>query len=172
MIDHSKEYANLGLIVAVGQNKEIGSRNNLIWRIKEDLDFFKNVTTDSYVIMGKNTYESMPKNLPRRKYIVLSRSLDFNLELPKIVHHSLEETLEFVSQRKNSDFWVIGGGIVYANFLPYIYSMHITRIYDTCSEADTFFPEFNENEWQENIGEELYCPENGVNYRHVLCLRK
>ena len=172
MIELKKEYANLGLIVAVGESKEIGSKNNLIWRIKEDLDFFKNVTMDSYIIMGRKTYESIPKNLLGRKYIVLSQDKYFNLETPKIINRSIDETLEFVSEKKESNFWVIGGGIIYAKFLPYVFSMHITKIHNINSEADTFFPEFNENEWQENRGEELYCPENNVNYRHTLYLKK
>ena len=63
---------NLGLIVAIGKNREIGYQNKLIWRIKEDLDFFKNITMNSYIIMGRTTYESLPKNLSGRKYIILS----------------------------------------------------------------------------------------------------
>ena len=56
-------YNNLGLIVAVGQNNEIGYNNDLIWKIKEDLTFFKNVTKKSYINMGKKTYDYMPKKL-------------------------------------------------------------------------------------------------------------
>ncbi len=65
---------NLDLIVAKGKNNEIGYKKDLIWRIKEDLLFFKDVTMNSYIIMGRNTYESMPKKLPGRKYIILSKN--------------------------------------------------------------------------------------------------
>jgi dihydrofolate reductase len=170
--ERDKRYPNMGLIVATAQNREIGYKKELICRIKEDLEFFKKITMDSYVIMGRNTYESMPKNLPRRKYIVLSRDEKFNLEPPKIVHRSLEETLVFVSQERESTFWVIGGEIIYTNFLPYIDTMHITEISATYPDADAFFPEFNKDEWHENAGEKLYCPKNDVNYRHLLYLRK
>lgn len=172
MSEKDKQYLNMGLIVAIAQNREIGYKKELIYRIKEDLAKFKQITMDSYIIMGRNTYESIPKNLPRRKYIVLSRDDKFNLEPPKIVHRSLEETLAFISKEKESTFWVIGGEKIYAKFLPYIDKMHVTEIFSTYPNADTFFPEFNKDEWYKNAGEKLYCSENNVDYRHVLFLRK
>ena len=172
MPEKSKQYSNLGIIAAVAQNREIGSQNELLCHIKEDLEFFKKITMDSYIIMGRNTYESMPKNLSRRNYIILSRDENFNLDAPKIVHHNIETTLAFVSQESNSAFWVIGGGIIYNNFLPYVDKMHITEIFKEYPNADIFFPEFNKEEWQENVEEVQYCPESKVNYRHVLYLRK
>lgn len=172
MMEKNKQYPNMGLIVATAQNREIGYKKELIYRIKEDLEFFKQITMDSYLIMGRNTYECMPKSLPRRRYIVLSRDEKFNLEPPKIVHRNLEETLTFVSQEKESTFWVVGGAIIYKKFLPYIDKMYITEIFSKYPDADTFFPEFNKDEWYKNCGEELYCSENNVNYRHVLYLRK
>ena len=108
----NNKYPNLGLIVAMGQKGEIGYQNDLFWRIKEDLTFFKNTTMDSYIIMGRNTYDSMPKNLKGRSYIVLSRDNKFNLESPKIVHRNVNETLSFISHEKDSKFWVVGGGII------------------------------------------------------------
>ena len=172
MTEQDKQYSNMGLIVATGKNREIGCKKDLIWRIKEDLEFFKKVTMNSYIIMGRNTFESIPKNLPGRKYIVLSRDQDFSLETPKIVHRSIAETLAFVSQKNNSTFWIIGGGMIYANFLPYVNKMHITKINESYPAADTFFPEFNKDEWHEKADEELYCSENDVNYGHVLYLKK
>lgn len=162
----------MGLIAAIAQNREIGYKKGLIYRIKEDLEFFKRITMDSYIIMGRNTYESMPRNLSKRRYIVLSRDEKFNLESPKIVHRSLEETLAFVSQERESKFWVAGGEIIYTNLLPYIDKMHITEIYAEYPNADTFFPEFNKDEWYKSEGEKLYSPESSINYRHVLYLRK
>ncbi len=172
MIKQNKQYSNLGLIVAIGQNREIGHQNKLIWRIKEDLDFFKKITMDSYIIMGRNTYKSMPKNLKGRNYIVLSRDENFSLEIPKLVHRNIDETLAFISQDSNSKFWVVGGGIIYTNFLPHVDMMHITQIDDSYSDADTFFPEFNKEEWSEEVGEDLQCSKNNVNYNHTLYLRK
>ncbi len=164
-------YFNLGLIVAMGQNREIGQNNNLIWKIKEDLNFFKNVTMNSYIIMGRNTYDSMPKNLSGRKYIVLSRNNDFILDSTKMVHRNIEETLEFVKKNNTVNFWVIGGGKIYTSFLPFVNTMHITKIEDSYKDADTFFPKFNIEEWDENIGELKYS-ENNIKYRHILLKKR
>ncbi len=172
MMNNNGKYPNMGLIAAIAQNREIGYKKELICRIRDDLEFFKQITMGSYVIMGRNTYDSMPKNLPGRSYIVLSRDEEFNLEQPKIVHRSLEETLAFVTQEEDSMFWVVGGEIIYTNLLPYVDKMHITEICAKYPNADTFFPEFNKDEWQESKGEELFCSENNVHYNHVLYLRK
>ncbi len=165
-----KNYDNLGLIVAMGKNREIGYKNNLIWSIKEDLLFFKKVTMDSYIIMGKNTYESMPKNLKGRTYIVLSRNKDFTLEPPKIVHRSIDETLLFIDKNKKEKFWVVGGGIIYQEFLPFVSKMHITKINDSFMGADAFFPAYNSEDWYEQDSDMLY--EENISYKHVLLKRK
>lgn len=167
----NKEYSNLGLIVAMGQNGEIGCQNDLIWRIKEDLTFFKNTTMDSYIIMGRKTYDSMPKNLKGRRYIVLSRDNNFVLDSPKIVHHNVDETLSFVSQDKDSRFLVVGGGAIYNLFLPYVSFMHITQIKDSFEKADTYFPSLNKEEWNQQLGENMQS-EDGINYRHTVLIRK
>lgn len=164
--------SNLGLIVAAGKNGEIGYQQNLIWRIKEDLTFFKNTTMGSYIIMGKNTYDSMPKRLPGREYVVLSRDNSFILPDNQKLCRSVEETLDFVSSQPDSKFLVVGGGIIYEQFMPYVDYMHITEIEATYPQADTYFPQFNIEEWNKETGEEMYCPDNGVAYKHALYKRK
>ncbi len=167
----NRKYHNIELVVAMGKNGEIGYKNDLIWRIKEDLDFFKNTTMGSFMIMGRNTYNSMPKNLEGRKYIVLSRDSNFTLESPKIVYHSIDEVLSRVTQDQNSKFFVVGGGTIYKAFLPYLSTMYITQIEDTFPNADTYFPEFNENEWNQITGN-LKQSEEGIKYRHIVLVKK
>lgn len=162
-------YENLGLIVAMGRNREIGYNNDLIWRIKEDLDYFKTTTMGSYMIMGRKTYDSMPKNLPGRKYIVLSRSGDLILDSSKILHRSVEETLDFVSKSGALKFYVVGGSTIYKEFLPYVSHMHITEIDDEFSLADTYFPPFKEEEWLVSYGKTKDTQDN-LRYRHTLRL--
>lgn len=163
-------YDNLGLIVAKGLNEEIGYQNCLIWRIKEDLNFFKQITMNSYIIMGRKTYESMPKNLPGRKYIILSRNENGEFDHSKIVHHKLEETLFYISSNPEESFWVVGGGEIYRQFLPYVSLMHITEILDT-QQADVFFPNFSEEDFVRNNGALLSSPDN-ISYRHSVLTRK
>ena len=163
-------YDNLGLIVARGLNGEIGYQNTLIWKIKEDLAFFKQVTMNSYIIMGRKTYESMPKNLLGRRYIILSRSKNFEFDDSKIVQHNLGDTLFCVSSNPGESFWVIGGEEIYRQFLPYVSLMHITEILDT-KQADAFFPNFSEDEFDRKNGALLNSPEN-ISYRHSILTRK
>lgn len=164
-------YENLGLIVAMGKNREIGYKNDLIWKIREDLNFFKTTTMGSYMIMGRRTYESMPKHLQNRRYIILSRSSDFVLDSAKILHRDIRETLEFVSRSLDEKFFVVGGSAIYKEFLPYVSTMHITEISDSFPLADAYFPSFDETDW-ENLEGDTLRSENDINYRHTLRISK
>ena len=161
---------NLSLIAAIGQNMELGYQNDLIWRIKEDLQFFKEKTMGTYIIMGRKTYESLPKNLPGRKYIVLSSDKNINSSDRLIAFRNIKDILEFIKSMEDSYFYVIGGGQVYGSFLPYVNSMHLTEINASFEQADTFFPTFDKKEWIQESGQ--LFKENEISYRHVLYLKK
>lgn len=166
-----KKFKNLGLIVAIGQNREIGYQNDLIWRIREDLDYFRRVTMGSYIIMGRNTCESMPKNLSGRRYIVLSRDRNLVLDSKKILNRSVEESLEFIVSKKSEKFFVVGGSAIYKEFLPYINFMHITEIEQSFSLADAYFPDYDENDFT-TLEDSGFMIEGNIEYRHRLLLRK
>jgi len=161
---------NLSIIASIGKNRELGYQNDLIWRIKEDLQFFKETTMGSYIIMGKNTFNSLPKNLPGRKYVVLTSDLNLCTNDKITVLRNLKETLEFVKSFDSYQHYVIGGGQVYSSFLPYVDSMYLTEIDAEFNQADTFFPEFDKDEWKKEEGVTLQ--ENDTSYKHVLYLRK
>lgn len=167
----AKNFKNLGLIVATGQNREIGYQNDLIWRIKEDLDYFRKVTMGSYIIMGRNTYESMPKNLSGRRYIVLSRDRNLVLDSKKILNRSVKESLEFIVSKKSEKFFVVGGSAIYKEFLPYINFMHITEIEQSFSLADAYFPDYDENDFT-TLEDSGFMMEGNIEYRHKLLLKK
>lgn len=166
----NNHFENLGIIVAMGNNREIGYQQNLIWKIKEDLKFFKNITMNSYIILGRNTYESMPKNLNGRKYIILTKDNKLIADEQKIICNSIDEILSLVYKENNSKFWVIGGGVVYKEFLPFVNVMHITHIDATYQNADTFFPYFDLNDWVNQS--EIKCNEDNINYTHNILVRK
>ena len=150
------------LIVAVGKNNEIGKDNNLIWHIKEDLQFFKNMTINQKILMGKNTFLSFPKPLKDRKHIVISTSLE--LEDKSIeVFRSIDE---FFDTYKDSEeeIYVIGGASIYKAFLPLCEELYITEI-DNSFEADTYFPEFDKSMYDK---EELSSFDEPYKYKHVL----
>lgn len=158
----------LKMIAAVGKNNELGKDNNLIWPIKEDLKFFKNVTIGHTVIMGGNTFYSLPKVLPNRTNIVLSQE---KIDVPEevILYNDVNEFLE---DYKNKDeiVFVIGGGTIYRLFIDKVDEIYLTEIDAECNDATVYFPNFNKNEFNK---EELSShSENDLNYKHVLYRRK
>lgn len=154
----------LKIIAAVGKNNELGKDNTLIWPIKEDLKFFKNVTTGHTVIMGSNTFYSLPKVLPNRTNIVLSRK---NLVLPEgvILYHNIDE---FLNDYKDKDeiVFVIGGGTIYRLFIDKADEIYLTEIDKECREATVYFPEFDKELYDKEILSENI--EEDINYKHVL----
>lgn len=153
------------IIAAIGKNNELGKDNNLIWHLKGDLKFFKETTTGSTVIMGRKTFESLPKMLPNRHHIVLSRNNSFPSEVE--VYKTLDELLENLNKR-NEEMFVIGGGSVYKMFIPYADKLYLTEI-DATSEADTYFPDFDKSLYERE--ELLENADEGIKYKHVLYRR-
>lgn len=141
----------ISIIVAVAENRAIGFENKLIYWLPNDLKRFKELTTGNTIIMGRRTFESLPKGaLPNRRNIVLSRhgkAEDFS-------GADLYPTLDAALASCEGDVYIIGGASVYAEALPQADRLCLTHIYDTPAQADTFFPAINEHEWVETFREE------------------
>ncbi len=135
----------LSLIVAVAENGVIGRANQLPWRLPEDLQRFRRITTGHPVIMGRKTFESIGRPLPGRTNIVVSRTGVF----PGTVSaHSLEEALTEASRASGAgEIFVIGGGEIYRAALPLATRIHLTRVHSSV-EGDATFPELG-TEWIE-----------------------
>lgn len=158
---------SITLIAAIGKNNELGYNNDLIWKIPEDLTFFKNNTIGKYIVMGFNTLKSLPKTLPNRKYIVLT-SKDINLDKSIIIVHSIEELLTYIDTL-DSEIMIIGGSSLYRQMINYANKLLLTEI-DSTSRADVYFPTFNKEEWnKEIISTNKY---NDINYKHVSYTKK
>ena len=134
----------ISIIAAVAKNRAIGFHNKLIYWLPNDLKRFKALTTGHTIIMGRNTFLSLPKGaLPNRRNIVLSRSTK---AFPGCdVFPSLEDAL--AQCRQDEDIYIIGGASVYQQALPLADRLCLTEIDDTPAEADTFFPSYDD--WQE-----------------------
>lgn len=130
----------ISIIAAVARNRAIGNDNKLIYRLPDDMKRFKALTTGNTVLMGRKTFESLPKGaLPNRRNIVLSRT---QRDFPGCdTYSSLDEALKHCSE--NEDIYIIGGAEVYAQALPLADRLCLTEIDDTPDEADAFFPEYN-----------------------------
>jgi dihydrofolate reductase len=135
----------LSIIVAVAENGAIGKDNDLIWYLSNDLKRFKALTTGHTIIMGRKTFESLPKGaLPNRTNVVLTR--DINKSFPNCVMlHSVEEIIEKYAEDSEEHF-IIGGGQLYADLLPYADRIYLTRVHHSFG-ADVFFPEIKEDVW-------------------------
>ena len=133
------------MIAAAGENNALGKDNQLIWYLSDDLKHFKNLTKGHHVIMGRKTFESMPKALPNRTNVIITRQKDYKAENAHVVH-SLEAALAFVEDDEQP--FIIGGGEIYRQGLDYADSIELTRVHEEF-EADTFFPEIDSAKWRE-----------------------
>lgn len=151
------------IIAAVGKNLELGKNNGLIWSLPGDLKFFKEATIGHTVLMGKNTFESLPKVLPNRKNIVIT---DTPIDNEEIEQYSSLDDFFAAYQDSKEDIFVIGGGMMYRQFIDKADDLYLTEVDDSDDSADTYFPEFNKNNYTKEIiktGED-----NGISYTHVL----
>lgn len=159
---------NLSLIAAIGKNNELGKDNKLIWFLKEDLSFFRKYTINKTIIMGRNTYLSLPKVLDNRKHIVLTKQ---HLNVPENVYVYNDYTsLKRYINNTNEEMIVIGGSKIYSLFIDDVDTMLLTEIDDTCDMADTYFPFFDKKEWKQEIISSH--EDNGIKYNHVKYLRR
>ena len=156
----------ISLIAAVGKNNELGLDNHLIFNIPGDLKFFRNTTLGKTVIMGRKTYESIGKPLPKRINIVVSNSLKETDGITII--NSFEEVLEKYLNSEEEVF-KIGGESLYNYFINYAQNIYLTKVYAN-AVADKYFPSFDENNYNQTLlGENK---ENNLEYKHILYRRK
>ena len=140
---------NLSIIVAVAENNAIGLNNQLLYRLPNDLKRFKALTTGHTIIMGRKTFESLPKGaLPNRRNIVLSRQEGLHYENAEC-YRSLEDAL--MQCDYTEDVYIIGGGELYRQTIGLVKRIHLTVVHDTPADADAFFPELNREEWTETL---------------------
>lgn len=160
----------MNLIVAVDLNWGIGKKNDLLFHVPEDMKFFRKTTLEKTVVCGKNTLFSFPgsKPLPKRRHLILThQNLEENENLK--VFDSVEKLLDFVKDIPSDDVFVIGGESVYRQLLPYCKKAYVTKFLALDKDADTFFPNLDENPDFVLVdgGEELVS-ENGVKFSFTL----
>ena len=157
---------DLIIIAAIGKNNELGLKNDLIWHLPGDLKFFKEKTMNKSIVMGINTFKSLPKLLKGRKHIVVTHQ---NIDNPEVkVVSSIEELMEYLDTI-DDDVYVIGGASIYRQLMPYANKMVLTHVDDT-HEADVYFPEIKEDEWDKEFIKSN--EDNGVNYKHYTYTKK
>jgi dihydrofolate reductase len=137
----------ISLIVAAATNNAIGNNNQLLWKLPNDLKFFKNTTWANAIVMGRKTFESLGnKPLPGRLNIVITRQNNWQAPGVSIVH-SLDDAIFLAKSHQYKELFVAGGGEIYKEALSRADKIYLTRVH-TSIDGDTFFPEIDLNKWQ------------------------
>ena len=155
------------IIAAIGKNRELGKDNDLIWHLPNDLKFFREVTSNHTIIMGRNTFESLPRMLPNRKHIVLTSRDGLPSEVE--VYRELKQILERYKDTEEEIF-IIGGASIYSQFLEHSDKLYLTEIEATEETASVYFPEFAQEQYEREVLKEN--EDNGISYKHVLYIKK
>ena len=168
MIEDSR--LQIVLVAAVGNKRELGRDNGLIWRISSDLKRFKQLTMGHPILMGRKTWESIGRPLPGRTNIILSRNSDFQAEDCEVVH-DWNEAVAAASSVADPDaptLFVIGGEAIYRLALPYADRLELTLIEDTAADADVFFPDYSAFTQQTELDRQ---EQDGLRYTYVTLSR-
>lgn len=160
----------ISIIVAVSEDWGIGKDNELLWNISEDLKRFKRLTMGNTIIMGKKTWESLPKRpLPGRKNIVLTDDPKECIDC-SVTAYSIEDALRKCD--KNEEIFIIGGGSIYRQFMPLADRLYITHVHKK-APADIYFPEIDMNIWKVVEKEEFPASEMvAIPYTYIIYERK
>lgn len=137
----------ISLMVAIAKNNVIGKDNKLPWHYKKDLQYFKEVTMNHTIVMGRKTFDSILSTnfspLPNRKHVVVTRNNDFKYEGVEVVH----DFNKYLNKKYEEEIFIIGGSQIFAESLPYADRLYITWI-DKEYAGDTFFPKVDLDEYK------------------------
>ncbi len=155
--------AKISLIACIGKNRELGYKNDLIWKIPDDLKYFKKMTKGHVVIMGQKTFESIGRALTGRINIVLSRSDNFSPSGVLVVG-SMDQALDKARAVGDKEIFFIGGANVYSQAIKFADKLYLTLV-DKNAKADVFFPDYTEFKTIEKVGKGEY---KGIGYEYLI----
>ena len=159
----------LSIIVAVASDGAIGRANDLLWHLPADLKRFKELTTGHTILMGRKTFESLPRGpLPNRRNIIISRSLP--AQPGAEVYPTIQQAMEACAS--DEEVFIIGGGEIYRQLLPNTEQIYLTRVQASFPDAEVFFPELDPTEWIEEAREVYPRDERNEYDTELLLLRR
>jgi dihydrofolate reductase len=159
----------ISIIVAVSDDLGIGKNNDLLWHLPEDMKRFKRLTTGNTIIMGKRTWESLPKRpLPGRKNVVITDIPDETFE-GAVMAYSIDDAV--AKCKGDSEIFIIGGGTIYRQFMPLADRLYITHVHKK-AEADVYFPGIDKRIWEVVEKEEFIPEDDGIPYTYVIYERR
>ena len=164
---NTSRHRELWAIVAMNRDNAIGRNGDLPWHIPEDMRHFKELTMGHPIIMGRKTWESIPRRpLPGRRNIVISRNPDYYAEGAE-VFCSLEEAVDACREVP----FIIGGAQIYEKAVPFCSKVFITMVDSPADDADAFFPPLSEAEWKVAEESDFFTSKTGVNYKFITMAR-
>jgi len=157
----------LSIIVAIPENNIIGFDNKLLCHISEDLKRFRGITTNHTIIMGRKTFESLPKILPNRHHVIITRDKNYTVDSNEVsIFHSLDEVLAKYEDSDEEAF-IIGGGQIYNSMFPHCKKLYLTKVKKSF-EGDTSFPDIDYSAWTITYSsEEKINSEDGLLYEFI-----
>ena len=159
----------LSIIVAVASDGAIGRANDLLWHLPADLKRFKELTTGHTILMGRKTFESLPRGpLPNRRNIIISRSLP--TQPGAEVYPTIQQAMEACAA--DEEVFIIGGGEIYRQLLPNTEQIYLTRVQASFPDAEVFFPELDPTKWIEEAREIYPRDERNEYDTELLLLRR
>jgi dihydrofolate reductase len=154
----------VSIIVAKSNNNCIGKQNKLPWHLKNDLKYFKKITTGNVIIMGRNTFESIGKPLPNRANIVLSKDANYN-PTGVVVRNSIDDALAYAKRWLQDEVFIIGGDTIYKQTLAMANKLYVTQVDADIQDGDAFFPEIDNKKWDLHSAE-LHTKDEHNDYNH------
>ena len=153
---------SISIIAAVGKNFELGKNNDLIWHFKEDMRFFKQTTTGHTVVMGRKTFESLPKALPNRRNIVITSDENYNADGAEVIT-DINDVYRFA---ENEEIFILGGGKIYDEFISDADKIYLTEIDAEDKNAAVYFPHSDKSLYKRNVIATYDA--DGIEFSHVL----
>lgn len=144
----------ISIVAAIAQNYAIGLNNQLIWHLPDDLQFFKKTTLNASIIMGRKTFDSIGKALPKRTNIIISSNPDFNAPACIVV----QNLKDAIAKADSNEVFIVGGASIYEQSMPIADKLYITHVHHTF-RADTFFPVIDPKIWKVTSSEDHFKDE-------------
>jgi dihydrofolate reductase len=141
----------VSLLVAMDERRGIGKQGRLPWRLSTDLKRFRQLTMGHHIVVGRKTFESIGKPLDGRLMIIVTRDVDYKVAGCFTVH-SITDAVELAREQGESELFICGGAQIYAQTLGLAERIYLTQVHADC-DADTFFPEFNRDDWVERASQ-------------------
>lgn len=140
----------ISIIAAKAKNNAIGKNNKLLWHLPEDLKYFRDKTMGHHVLMGRKTYQSLVEDMKGRKIIVITNNTDFKISDDSMVFNGIAAGIREAHKKNETELFICGGGSIYQQAIEFADSMYLTELNEEF-EGDTFFPTFNNADWDIRI---------------------